>query len=121
MKRLFASLLFVFLLALAAQAQTPKPTAAPTPKPVADDEDVVKISTTLIQLDVTVTDKSGKVVTDLKPEDFEIYENGEKQEITNFSFISSAPAVKPPANATTGGKNTTPPLPPTELKPERIR
>ena len=120
MKRLFASLLFVFLLALAAQAQTPKPTAAPTPKPVADDEDVVKISTTLIQLDVTVTDKSGKVVTDLKPEDFEIYENGEKQEITNFSFISSAPAVKPPANATTGGKSTTP-LPPTELKPERIR
>lgn len=35
-------------------------------------DDVLKISTTLIQADVTVTDKDGKVVTDLKPEDFEI-------------------------------------------------
>ncbi|HEX8247927.1 MAG TPA: VWA domain-containing protein [Pyrinomonadaceae bacterium] len=120
MKRLLASLLFVFLFSLASLAQTPKPTVAPTPKPVADDEDVVKISTTLIQLDVTVTDKSGKIVTDLKPEDFEIYENGEKQEITNFSFISSAPQAKPTNDTKPGGKNT-PPLPPTELKPERIR
>jgi VWFA-related protein len=61
--------------------------AAPTP-PAADD--VVKISTNLIQLDVTVTDKSGKVVGDLKPEDFEIYENGEKQDISNFLFVTAA-------------------------------
>ena len=120
MKKLFASLLFVFLLSIASPAQTPKPTVAPTPKPVADDEDVVKISTTLIQLDVTVTDKSGKIVTDLKPGDFEIYENGEKQDITNFSFISSTPRVKTTPDTPPGGKNT-PPLPPTELKPERIR
>jgi len=37
-----------------ASAQAPQPT--PTP------EDVVKISTNLIQVDVTVTDKSGKIV-----------------------------------------------------------
>ena len=61
--------------------------AAPTP-PAA--EDVVKISTNLIQLDVTVTDKSGKVVGDLKPDDFEIYENGEKQDISNFLFVTAA-------------------------------
>jgi VWFA-related protein len=128
MKKLFASLLFVFLLALASVAQTPKPTATPTaPKSTvaADDEDVVKISTTLIQLDVTVTDKSGKVVTDLKPEDFEIYENGERQEITNFSFISSTPRANPATTGTPGVKNTTttpaPLLPPTQTKPERIR
>ena len=61
--------------------------AGPTP-PAA--EDVVKISTNLIQLDVTVTDKSGKIVGDLKPDDFEIYENGEKQDISNFLFVSAA-------------------------------
>src|SRR5215213_1338257 len=104
MKKLFASLFPIFLFALAALAQTPQPTAAPTPKPVADDEAVVKISTTLIQLDVTVTDKSGKIVTNLKPEDFEIYENGEKQDITNFSFISGAARVKPATNPTSGVK-----------------
>jgi VWFA-related protein len=120
MKKFFASLSLVFLCSLASLAQTSSPTATPTPKPVADDEDVVKISTTLIQLDVTVTDKSGKIVTDLKPEDFEIYENNEKQEITNFSFISATPAVKSATVAAPGNKNA-PPLPPTEIKPERVR
>lgn len=59
----------------------------PTPTPI---EDIVKISTALIQIDVTVTDKAGNIINNLKPEDFEIYENGKKQEITNFSFIQSA-------------------------------
>jgi VWFA-related protein len=114
MKKIFASVFFIFLFALAGFAQTPKPT--PTP----DDEDVVKISTTLIQVDVTVTDKSGKIVTDLKPEDFEIYENGEKQTITNLSFISATPRVKP---STTTPKDKTGVLlpPPIELKAEKVR
>ncbi len=73
MKKIIASLGFVFLCALTNFSQT----STPTPKP-AEDDDVVKISTTLIQIDVTVTDKDGKVVKDLKPEDFEIYENGKK-------------------------------------------
>ncbi len=60
----------------------------PTPTPF-DDDDIVKISTTLIQVDVTVTDKKGNPVKDLKAEDFEIYENGKKQKITNVSFISA--------------------------------
>ena len=66
--------------------QTPKPAATPPP---ADESDVVKITTTLIQVDVTVTDKKGKVVTDLRPDEIEVFENGEKQRITNFSFISN--------------------------------
>lgn len=66
-------------------AQTPNPIATP---PIENEGEVVKISTTLIQLDVIVTDKKGNQVTDLKPEDFEIYENDEKQDITNFSYIS---------------------------------
>ena len=59
----------------------------PTPTPPEDKDDSIKISTTLIQIDVTVTDKDGNIVTDLKPEDFEVFENGKKQDITNFSFI----------------------------------
>jgi VWFA-related protein len=117
MKKFFASLFPVFLFSLAALAQTP----TPTPKPVADDEDVVKISTTLIQLDVTVTDKSGKIVRDLKPEDFEIFENGEKQDITNFSFIAGASRVKPATTNPTPGVKNAPQVPNTVLKPENIR
>ncbi len=109
------SLVFLFLLSLTVSAQQP------TATPPIDDSDTVKISTTLIQADVTVTDKDGKVVTDLKPEDFEVYENGKKQTITNFSFIS---VVKPAENVTPQkvktDKNTIP-IPPVKLKTEQVR
>lgn len=97
-------------------------TVTPTP-PVNDDKDVVKISTTLIQVDATVTDKKGNVVKDLKPEDFEIYENGKKQIITNFSFVSTAPEDNPTEADKTSKSKDKPaiPLPPFKLKADQIR
>ena len=85
MKKFYFVLSLLFLLSLTCLTQTPTPTA--TPKPTENEDDVVKISTTLIQIDVTVTDKNGKIITDLKPEDFEVFENGKKQDITNFSLF----------------------------------
>jgi VWFA-related protein len=122
MKKLFASLLFLLFISLSCFAQTPKPTASPTPKRAEPDEDVVKISTTLIQIDVTVTDKNGKVVTDLKPEDFEIFENNQKQDITNFSFVSIAPETRPESAPTVKNDPKNPvPVPPTAIKPGQVR
>lgn len=57
---------------------------AQTPEPTPPNDDVVKISTNLIQIDVTVTDKKGNAITDLKAEDFEIYENGKKTGYKQF-------------------------------------
>jgi len=85
-----------------------------------DTEDVVKITTTLIQLDVTVTDSKGNPVKDIKPEEIEIYENGEKQKISNFSFISGA-AEKPAEPADKPEKNNLPVLPTTTVRPEQVR
>ncbi len=93
-------------------------TARPTP-PAEKEDDVVKISTTLIQLDVTVTDWKGNVVTDLKPEDFEIYENGEKQPISNFSFVSNVRTLTEQPNRPNGQAPL--PAPRTELRPEKVR
>ena len=56
------------------------------PRPDSD-QDVVRISTNLVQVDVVVS-KDGKQVTDLKPEDFEILEDGRPQTITNFSYVN---------------------------------
>ena len=56
-----------------------------TQKP--DEEDVVRITTNLVQVDAIVTDKNGKVVTDLRPEEVQISEDGKPQKITNFSYI----------------------------------
>ena len=45
-----------------------------------------------VAVDVVVTDKSDKPVTDLKKDEFEIIENGKTQRIADFQFIS-VPAV----------------------------
>ncbi|MEO8072377.1 MAG: hypothetical protein ABI686_03930, partial [Acidobacteriota bacterium] len=119
MKNFIPAFVFVLLFALTNLSQTLTPT--PTPKP-SNGEDVVKISTNLIQVDVTVTGKNGKVFKDLKPEDFEIYENGEKQNITNFSFIAAGlksdemTAAKPDKS-----DKLSVPAPPTIIKPEQVR
>lgn len=81
--------LCIIIFNFSAFGQTPKTDATPPPLPEID-PDIVKISTTLVQLDVVVTDNKGNQVTDLKPEDFDIFVNGKKQEITNFSYIFSA-------------------------------
>jgi VWFA-related protein len=86
MKRLSLSVFAAFLAALSAYAQQPTPSPKPSPKPT--EEQVVRINTDLIQIDVTVLDKDGKVVTGLKPKDFELFENRQLQKITNFSFVS---------------------------------
>lgn len=110
-----AALLLVCSLNVFSQAVTP--TVSPTPP----DEDVVKISTTLIQIDATVTDKNGRIITDLKPEEVEIYENGKRQEISNFSFVSNVKTVEenaaPPLK--NNGKVVVPP--PASVRPEQVR
>src|SRR5690242_12090958 len=56
--------------------------------PTAEKDDVVRITTNLVQVDVVVT-KDGKPVPNLSAKDFEIYEDGRRQEITSFAFISN--------------------------------
>src|ERR1044071_10455765 len=92
----FPALLLSFCLLVPALAQT---TPAPLPqKPSSDQDEVVKINTNLVQVDVVVT-KDGKPVTNLTADDFELYEDGKKQAITSFAFISNVgnAASKPEA------------------------
>lgn len=90
--------------------------AVPTPTPV-EEKDVVKITTTLIQIDVTVTDRRGNIVRDLRPDEIEIYENGKKQKVTGFSFISS---VSEQTHVRSGESEPSPKIPPSPVKPEHI-
>lgn len=53
------------------------------------EEDVLKISAELVQVDVLVTDKNNKPVTGLKREDFELYDNDKPQAIKFFSYEES--------------------------------
>src|SRR5262249_3427637 len=57
------------------------------PKPA--EEQPIRISTQLVQLDVVVTDKNGKVVRGLNKDDFELFENGKRQDIKFFEFVDA--------------------------------
>src|SRR5436853_1668519 len=69
----------VFLGAIPIQSQDKKQT-----KTSANDDDVIKVTSNLVSLDVIVKDKKGKAITDLKPEDFTVFENGVPQKIQFF-------------------------------------
>src|SRR5579885_1081689 len=90
------------------------------------EEDVVKLSTTLVQIDAVVTDKNGKHITDLKPEDFEILQDGKPQKITNFSYIVTQPEKAEPIKTTKGNdknnnNDVAAPIGVTGLKREQVK
>jgi VWFA-related protein len=51
----------------------------------------IRVQVNLVNLFATVRDKHKAIVTGLKQDDFQVYEDGQLQEITNFSAESSLP------------------------------
>jgi Ca-activated chloride channel homolog len=49
----------------------------------------VRIETRLVNLNVKVVDAAGRPVTDLKSDDFEVYEDGVKRQITHFGAVTA--------------------------------
>jgi VWFA-related protein len=58
------------------------------------------VDVNVVNVDVYVTDKSGRPVTGLRKEDFELREDGKRVEITNFEALAGASRPAPPATAT---------------------
>jgi VWFA-related protein len=135
MKKSFLALTLILQLSLSASAQ--QPTATPVSSPGADqqkleappkpaglvEDDVVRITTNLVQVDAVVTDKKGKPITDLRPEEIEIREDGRPQKVTNFSYVSleSSEAAQPAKTPDKPLDKTAPPIPPVRLRPEQVR
>ncbi|MGE3468367.1 MAG: VWA domain-containing protein, partial [Pyrinomonadaceae bacterium] len=115
MKFSLVAMLF-FLLAGSAFSQDKRPVAIPAP---AGDGDVVRISTNLIQLDVTVTDKKGQPVTDLRRDEIEIYENGKKKNIAGLSFVRGTRSAGAQAPVRGSANQTVLPAPP--IRPGAVR
>src|SRR5436190_24344387 len=67
------SLSFALILPLTLSAQTTQ-----------DQDDVVRVTTDLVVLNVTVLDQNGKFVRGLKPADFQIFEDGQLQKTSSF-------------------------------------
>lgn len=101
------SLLLVFALSFVVSAQTA------TPTPQNDVDDVVKITTKLVQVDVVVTDKKGNQVRDLRAADFELLQDGKPQKITGVTYvpIDSAQVTNTVTASGEKPKNGVPPPP----------
>lgn len=62
----------------------PKPAVSPTP--IADDSnEVIKVDSDLVNLSVRVVDRNGRIVADVRPEEFKIFEDGVAQKV---DFVS---------------------------------
>ena len=117
--RSFLLLGLFFSLLTAPVAQTPPPMQPRQQSPV--DDEVVRVTTNLVQVDAVVTDKNGKPVTDLRAEDFQIFEDGHPQPITNFSYVSTeSKSPQPPQAAPSSVKNG-PPVPAALLSHDKVR
>ena len=86
------------------QSAPPRPPAAgqPAAGQAVRTKDVDATAVTAIVVDVVVRDRDGKPVTDLKPTDFELYEEKVLQDVGSFTPVNrpdpaAAPAAAPPA------------------------
>jgi VWFA-related protein len=110
--RTFAAL----LLALALSLPFLSPVRAQTT--AAQDEDVVRVGSREVKLDVVVKDKRGRPVKDLKETDFQVYEDGKPQRIESFRFVSrEAMAPSSPAGEKVAPGPEAPAAPPRRTTP----
>ena len=97
------------LFAVSSQSQqTAKPHALAAPPPL-----VEKIDVSVVNVDVTVTDRRGQPVPNLTRNDFELFEDGKPQPISNFYAVENAQAKGEPRSV---GEMAAPAPP-----PERFR
>src|SRR5437868_11057103 len=89
-------------------AQTPaQPPAQPPASAVSQEKPTFRVQVDLVTNDIVVRDSKGNFVSDLKKEEFEIFEDGVKQDISSMTVV-------------TGGRVTNVMAPPPPPPPEGI-
>ena len=74
-----------------AAQQTPTPTPSPgapvlqDPGQDVDEDDVVKVDTSLVNLNVRVIDRANRPINDVRQEEFKVFEDGVQQQIFSFT------------------------------------
>src|SRR6185295_6032947 len=86
---------------------------APVPVYGQQDDDVVRVGSNEVRLDVVVKDKKGRQIKDLKLTDFEVLEDGVPQKVESFRFVSreagtATPETKENNTSSATGATTAP-------------
>jgi VWFA-related protein len=104
----FWSTAVVVVLAAGLSAQTPgqskpaSPAPQPQEKPAQQEKPTFRVQVDLVTNDVVVRDEKGNFIPDLKKDEFEIYEDGVRQDITSMTVVTGGRvnnilAAPPPA------------------------
>lgn len=80
------------------------------------------IEVRIINVDAIVTDRSGKPVRGLTKDDFEVFENGNRQEITNFAELAgtASSVTTGTAGAAPRAEVAAPPMPQQDVRSRKI-
>jgi VWFA-related protein len=104
----FWSTALLVVLAAGLSAQTPaQPPAQPPSATATQQKPTFRVQVDLVTNDIVVRDEKGNFIPDLKKEEFEVYEDGVKQELTSMTVV-------------TGGRVTNVLAPPPPPPPEGI-
>ncbi len=66
------------------QTTAPAPTEEPA---TVDDDEIIKVDTTLVTIPVSVLDREGRFISGLRKEDFQIFDNGVEQKVEEFASV----------------------------------
>ncbi len=61
----------------------------------AQPDPAIRVNVNLIQIDLTVTDRTGKRVPGLRPEDFEVFRDGKRQAVKDLIWVEGRTGDKP--------------------------
>jgi VWFA-related protein len=91
MKKFIATFFSIVLMVSLVAAQTPQ-----KPQQEIAPEDILRITTSLVQTDIVVVDKDDHVIPDLKLDEFRVTDNGKRQDLKFIEFVApdSAPRVE---------------------------
>ncbi len=73
-----------------------------TPASPGTGEPTIKVGTEEVVLDVIARDKKGQPVSNLKPDDLELYDNGVRRKITSFRLVEGTQDISAPSEAKPG-------------------
>jgi VWFA-related protein len=80
--------------ALSAQAPPPAPAPAQAPPP-SQDRPTFRVQVDLVTNDVVIRDEKGNFISDLKPEEFRVYEDGVLQDLASMTVVTGGRVYNP--------------------------
>jgi VWFA-related protein len=99
MKKFTATLFVILLIVQGVALQTPQ-----KPEQQIAPDDIIRITTSLVQTDVVIVDKDDHVIPDIKLDEVKVTDNGKRQELKFLEFVAPDTAPRIEGNLSIAGQ-----------------